>query len=685
ARTVPLHLLPRVRPRGRLRPGGACCGSCVQPRAYPGAGVARVGGGRGGGALSRAGNFGLQLRRPVSAGRAARGGGRRHPRAGDGEHRHEPGAGRRRAAALPRPHLQLRRRHLPRPGPRHRAQVVPAQLPRVLRAPLVQRGPRRRLRPRDGRGRPGALRQRPGVRGRERRGLRAERGGVRRRLDTHSAQQLRGASRRHDHRQPVRQQHHRGQGRVPARPVRHAERPLHLRVPVLRRRPGRIHHRPGLGRARAHLRAQRPAPRIPAVRRRGAGDHRRRRPGPPGPGAVADEHLPRGRGGRGRAGVAHPPRPVPLPGAGRRDSAAARRRPLSVRARRRGRARRPLLRGVQHPGARADEAPGRDGDPEDRHRRVGRARQHAGADRGGPHDGPAGAAAHQHPGLHPAGVRHQRLHEGQRPRPDEGAGDHRGRDRHPPQLHADASRHRSPLRRGRAGLRRHVRERAGGRAHLAPVPPGQLQRRAGAGHGRPERAGAGLGHLWRGRPHVALQRQRVGAQDHDPVPDPLGDRHGPVRRRDQPGAAGHPGHRDLARAGARGRRRIRRGPRAEHAAEDRSVRAAGLHPVLHHPLRLPAQQGGLPRPPRLGRPRARPVAGAAARGAPQPVRPAHHQAVDGGVPVAVLQDQPVQALGDAQWPQGGLRRVALPPRRLARPQRLRGHRLAGRAAAERAL
>ena len=42
-------------------------------------------------------------------------------------------------------------------------------------------------------------------------------------------------------------------------------------------------------------------------------------------------------------------------------------------------------------------------------------------------------------------------------------------------------------------------------------------------HRRPERARAGLVHLRRRRPDVALQRQRVGAQDAHPAPDSLGD------------------------------------------------------------------------------------------------------------------------------------------------------------------
>ena len=81
-----------------------------------------------------------------------------------------------------------------------------------------------------------------------------------------------------------------------------------------------------------------------------------------------------------------------------------------------------------------------------------------------------------------------------------------------------------PLCRGPRAVRHHLRERAGRRAHQPPVPAGQLQRRAGRRHRRPERAGAGLEHLRRGRPHVALQRQRQRAEDADQAPGALGGR-----------------------------------------------------------------------------------------------------------------------------------------------------------------
>ena len=100
-----------------------------------------------------------------------------------------------------------------------------------------------------------------------------------------------------------------------------------------------------------------------------------------------------------------------------------------------------------------------------------------------------------------------------------------------PAAPADARRHRPPVRRGRAGLRRHLRERAGGAAHRLPVPARQPAQRLRARHRRPVGAGARLVHLRRRRPDEPLRRQRRRAEDADPVPDPLGVALGPVRRR----------------------------------------------------------------------------------------------------------------------------------------------------------
>ncbi len=92
-----------------------------------------------------------------------------------------------------------------------------------------------------------------------------------------------------------------------------------------------------------------------------------------------------------------------------------------------------------------------------------------------------------------------------------------------------------------------------GPAHRLPVPAGQPARRHRARHRRPVRAGAGLVHLRRRRPDVALQRQRRRAEDAHAAPDPLGDHLRAVRGRRLHDAAGHPGHRDHARARPCGR------------------------------------------------------------------------------------------------------------------------------------
>ena len=83
-------------------------------------------------------------------------------------------------------------------------------------------------------------------------------------------------------------------------------------------------------------------------------------------------------------------------------------RALPLRAGRPAHARRALQRGVQHPGAGPGEAPARRPASEAGDRRLGRARLDAGADRLRAGDGPARPAAHQHPRLHHAGLRHQR-------------------------------------------------------------------------------------------------------------------------------------------------------------------------------------------------------------------------------------------------------------------------------------
>jgi NAD+ synthase (glutamine-hydrolysing) len=130
---------------------------------------------------------------------------------------------------------------------------------------------------------------------------------------------------------------------------------------------------------------------------------------------------------------------------------------------------------------------------------------------------------------------------------------------------------------------------------LLGLPPGARRR-----HRRSQRAGARLVHLRRRRPDVPLRRQRLGAQDPDPVPGSLGDRHRAARARRRRGLAVGARHRDLARADpARRSRHIR--PGAGQRERRRTVRAGGLLPLLPPSVRLPAEQGGVPRPPRLAR------------------------------------------------------------------------------------
>ena len=80
----------------------------------------------------------------------------------------------------------------------------------------------------------------------------------------------------------------------------------------------------------------------------------------------------------------------------------------------------------------------------------------------------AGAAADEHPRLHHARLRDEPGDEIQRVGADAGAGRDGAGDRHPPVVPADAASDIGhPFGEGRAGVRRDVRERAGGGAHRA--------------------------------------------------------------------------------------------------------------------------------------------------------------------------------------------------------------------------
>ena len=124
-----------------------------------------------------------------------------------------------------------------------------------------------------------------------------------------------------------------------------------------------------------------------------------------------------------------------------------------------------LLRGLQHPGRGPGPAPAGDRVRARRHRHLRGARQHPRADRRRPRAGSARHHAEQHPRLHAARLRDVRCDEGQRLGAHAQPRHHGRRTRHPPCRPADARGHGASLRARRAGLRRHLRERAGRVAH----------------------------------------------------------------------------------------------------------------------------------------------------------------------------------------------------------------------------
>ena len=146
------------------------------------------------------------------------------------------------------------------------------------------------------------VRHPPAVPGRGAAAAHVLRGDLRGPVDAGPALFAGGAGGRDRADQPVRVQRHGGQGRVPAPARVEPVGPLHRRLPVLRRRLRRVHHRPGLGRPRHDLRER--------LARRGdralflpvAPGHRRHRSRSHRPGSHAHQQL--------RAGVA------PIPGRG---------------------------------------------------------------------------------------------------------------------------------------------------------------------------------------------------------------------------------------------------------------------------------------------------------------------------------------------------------------------------------
>jgi NAD+ synthase (glutamine-hydrolysing) len=273
-----------------------------------------------------------------------------------------------------------------------------------------------------------------------------------------------------------------------------------------------------------------------------------------------------------------------------------------------------------------------------------------------------------HPRLHHARLRHRCRDPRQRLGADAGARASAPRKIDIRPSCTDAEGPGPSLRRRRAGLRRHLRERPGRRAHLATC------------SGSPTTTTP-----WCSAPatsaEIALGWSTYGVGDqmshynvNASVPKTLiqylirwviATR--PVRRATNADPAGHPRHRDLPRAGARGRRGRGRRP-AEHRGQDRPLRAAGLQHLLHHPLRPEAEQGRLPRLACLARPRPGRVAG----------QPARRRAATNTTLATIrhwlevfcrrfFADQPVQAHLHAERPQGR-RRLPLAPAATGAPR-----------------
>ena len=208
-----------------------------------------------------------------------------------------------------------------------------------------------------------------------------------------------------------------------------------------------------------------------------------------------------------------------------------------------------------------------------------------------------------------------------------------------------------PYAKGQEGLRRHLRERAGGRAHQPPVPPGQPPRRHGGRHRRPLRAGARLGTYGVGD---HMSHYNVNAS----VPKTLiqyligwvaeSER---VQRRREARAEAGAGDRDQPRAGAR------RARRARPPSAPTSCRTSTSTTSCASATR---------------RPRSRSSPGTPGAASTSCARSASGWACS----CERFFRQPVQAQRRAERAQGGLGRLAFAARRLARAVRRQRQRVA---------
>ncbi len=313
-------------------------------------------------------------------------------------------------------------------------QVVPAELPRVLRAAPARAGRRRARRHHPGRRRGRAVRRGPAVRRRRRARARAARGDLRGHVGAGAAERRGRPRGRHRRPQPARA------ARSPSAAPRTA-RCCPCRSSSARYLSAYVYAAAGLGESTTDLSWDgqtmiyengvllAETERCPAGRRF----------------AVADVDLDLLRQERMRMGTFDDNRRTHATDRARdfrqiaftldpptgRDLGLRRRLerfpfvPADAAAARPG-----LLRGVQHPGQPGCSNGSARSAGEGRHRCLRRSRLDARADRRRPRDGPGGPPRTRHPRLHDARLRHRRPHQEQCARPDEVARRHRRRAGH---------------------------------------------------------------------------------------------------------------------------------------------------------------------------------------------------------------------------------------------------------------
>ena len=249
------------------------------------------------------------------------------------------------------------------PGPRRRAEVLPAELPRVLRAaPLRARATTARgATHRASAGGDVPVRPRPDLRGHRRARPRAARRDLRGHVGAGPAERRGRAGRRDRAGQPLRQPDHGRPRRGPPAAGPQRQRALQRGLPLRRRRPGRVDAPTCRGTARrwstSAATCSAESERFPDGPRRTVVDVDLDR--------IRQERLRQGtfddnrRTARRRASTAFRTVEFALDAADRRHRAAPQGRPVPVRARRRRAAGARLLRGLQHPGLRARAAAAR--------------------------------------------------------------------------------------------------------------------------------------------------------------------------------------------------------------------------------------------------------------------------------------------------------------------------------------